>query len=127
SGLKKSKIKVSLFVEPNLEMVRLSQALGVDAIEIHTGRFAIATQQKQPTIQKELCKIEKATTKALELGLKIHAGHGLDYENIRLLVDFKSVFKSIEEYNIGHSIVCRATMVGLESAVREMLSLIQSP
>ncbi len=119
-ALKKSKIKVSLFVEPTLNSIKLSHALGADAVELHTGSFALASRA---SLKKEIFRIHSAVNTATQLGLRVHAGHGLDYKNIRLLL----AEPGIEEYNIGHSIVCRAAMVGLERAVREMISALRAP
>jgi pyridoxine 5-phosphate synthase len=134
--LKKSKIKVSLFVEPNLKDMQTSFELGADAVELHTGRFAQVTQQKKPSvsqIKKEVQRIEKAARAATELGLHVHAGHGLDFENVRWLAFIKkdaSALKSsalIEEFNIGHSLICRSALVGLERATREMCAALHAP
>lgn len=126
--LKKAKIRVSLFIEPSIQAVKLSHELGADAIEIHTGKYCLASQgalgaRSKAKALTELERIEKAGALARKLGLKVHAGHGFDYENVRRVVDRDL----IEEYNIGHSIVCRAALVGLERAVREMLSAINAP
>jgi pyridoxine 5-phosphate synthase len=119
--LKKAKIKVSLFIEPTSEAVRLSHELGADAVELHTGRFCI---KNTPS---ELKRILTAAQTGVDLGIAVHAGHGLDYENVRQLTVLGAPTPFIKEYNIGHSIVCRAAIVGLERAVREMLSSITAP
>lgn len=131
--LKRAKIRVSLFVEPSVEAVKLSRELGADAIELHTGRYCLATQSKKASAaaqaKRELERIRKAAELGRRLGVHVHAGHGFDYENVRPvaeLVDTDAV-PLIEEYNIGHSIVCRAALVGMERAVREMVSAIQAP
>jgi pyridoxine 5-phosphate synthase len=133
--LQKAGVKVSLFIEPSSQAVRLSKQLGADAVELHTGRYCLATQtpgngaRTQARARAELERIEKAAVLGRKLGLAVHAGHGFDYENVRpcaALVDEKGI-ELIEEYNIGHAIVCRAALVGLERAVREMISAIRSP
>ena len=127
--LKKAGVRVSLFVEPSLQAMRLSQELGADAVELHTGRYCLATQdlksgvRSQMRAKTELERIRKAAILARKLGLKCHAGHGFDFSNVRPIAELGL----IEEYNIGHSIVCRAVLIGLERAVREMLSSIQAP
>ncbi len=135
-SLKRAGIKVSLFIEPSLKSVQLSHELGADAVELHTGKFCLLTQKANtvasklsPAAQKELVRIEKASRLAHSLGLGAHAGHGFDYENVRWVSQLEGDNRSplIEEYNIGHSIVSRAVMVGLERAVREMVSAIQAP
>lgn len=121
--------KVSLFIEPTMDAVELSHHLGADAVEFHTGRYCIAAQKGTSKVESELERIKKAAISALEIGIRPHAGHGIDYENIRPLVNLADSMGNglIEEYNIGHSIVCRAAIVGLERAVREMLALITAP
>lgn len=123
--LKKAKILVSCFVEPSTEAVKLSHELGADAVEFHTGRFCLATQDKKfaRRVKPELERIRKAALLAQKSGLHAHAGHGFDYDNVRTVAKLDL----IEEYNIGHAIVCRAAMVGLERAVHEMLSAIIAP
>lgn len=129
-ALQKSGIQVSLFVEPSTTAVQASHALGADAVELHTGRYCLATQAgSKAKAEKELKRIADAGALARKLGLKVHAGHGFDAENVRpvaaLIDDAGETL--IEEFNIGHFIVCRAALVGMERAVREMLSAIQAP
>ena len=131
TALKKSQIRVSLFVEPTDEAVRLSAELGADAVELHTGRYCLATQAGRGAsrAKTELARIEKASAEAVRLNLHAHAGHGFDYENVRPVAAFTRSGGGVlvEEFNIGHSIVCRAALVGLEQAVREMVSAIRAP
>jgi pyridoxine 5-phosphate synthase len=127
-GFQKKKIRVSLFIEPDPRAVEISAKLGADAVELHTGKYCNATQKrfgaKSPSIVKsELKKIREAALLAKKSGLHAHAGHGFDAVNVRKV----AAFDLIEEYNIGHYIVCRAAMVGVDQAVREMLSAIQAP
>jgi pyridoxine 5-phosphate synthase len=129
-SLKKAGIKVSCFIEPSIESVKLSHELGADAVEFHTGRFCLAAQSgKSAKMKSELTRIEKAALLARKLGLAPHAGHGFDYENVRMVTELvdKDGHALIDEYNIGHSIVCRAALVGLGQAVREMISSILAP
>lgn len=132
--LKKSGIKVSLFVEPSVQAMRLSHDCGADAIELHTGRYCLATQgafgsRSEAKAKSELERIEKAARLAFKLGLKVHAGHGFDYDNVRPVAALENEDRSplIEEFNIGHAIVCRAALVGLERAVRDMIASIRAP
>jgi pyridoxine 5-phosphate synthase len=134
SQLQKSGIKVSCFVEPDIQAIQLSHELGADAVEIHTGKYCLTTQgafgaRSAKMVKVELERIKKAAELTRSLGLHAHAGHGFDYENVRNVVEWTAEDGEplIEEYNIGHSIVCRAVMVGLERAVREMVSAIQAP
>lgn len=117
SKLKSSGIKVSLFIDPNEEQITAAALLKADYIEIHTGEYAKLSEIAQ---DKELFKIIKACTFASNLGLRINAGHGLDYKNVQDIVKIQE----IEELNIGFSIVSRAIFVGLNQAVSEMKSLL---
>ncbi|MCM8760390.1 MAG: pyridoxine 5'-phosphate synthase [Candidatus Omnitrophica bacterium] len=112
-------IKVSLFVEPEEDQILKSKETGAEFIEIHTGRYAEAKTEQD--IQKELEKIVRATDYAISIGMRVNAGHGLDYHNTGPICRIKG----IEELNIGYSIICRAVFVGLETAVREMLDIIR--
>jgi len=129
SALKKKGIRVSLFVEPSIAAVKTSKELGADAVEIHTGRYCMAAQgffgpTKSETIRKkEFDRVLKSGMLAKSLGMGSHAGHGFDYQNVRSVVA-ADVF---EEFNIGHAIVCRAAIVGLERAVREMVLALHAP
>lgn len=132
--LRKAKIQVSCFIEPSLEAVKLSQELGADAVEFHTGQYCLATQggfgkSSPKKAQQEFQRLNKAALLAKKLGLHVHAGHGFDYENVRPVAELENSDRSplIEEYNIGHAIVCRAALVGMERAVREMVSAIGAP
>jgi pyridoxine 5-phosphate synthase len=112
-------ILVSLFIDPDPDQVKAVDKVGADYIEIHTGAFAEARNWKRE--QEELGKIGNAVKLAAKLGLGVNAGHGLNYTNIRKI----STLGGIEEYNIGHSIISRAVLVGLDRAVRDMVDLIK--
>jgi len=99
--------------------VKASSKVGADYIEIHTGTFAEAKDWK--TEQAELERIENAVKLGAKLGLGINAGHGLNYTNIRKV----TALGGIEEFNIGHSIISRAVLVGFDRAVRDMVDLIK--
>ncbi len=116
--LKKNGILVSLFIDPNRAQIKASRDLAADSVEIHTGLYANAKKPRERKI--ELKKISESVQYALELGLRANAGHGLTYENVKAIADIPG----IEELNIGHSIISRAVLVGLEKAVRDMLALI---
>lgn len=118
--LQKAGIIVSLFIDPNLKQVEASkEEIGADYIEIHTGAFSEAKNLAQE--ESELPKLIEAVEEASRLGLGINAGHGLDYHNIKKVISIEE----IEEFSIGHSIIARAVMVGMEQAVREMVALIK--
>lgn len=113
-------IIVSLFVDPNPKQIEASkEEIEADYIEIHTGAFSEARDLTQEEV--ELQKLIEAVEVASRLGLGINAGHGLNYHNIKKVVSIEG----IEEFSIGHSIVARAVMVGMEKAVREMMALIK--
>jgi pyridoxine 5-phosphate synthase len=118
SRLKKGGIPVSLFVDPASEQIKASEEVGADAIEIHTGRYCDATSKSGS--DKELKTILDAVSEASHRSLQIAAGHGLNYVNVRRIAEIQE----IEELNIGHSIIARAILVGLDRAVREMIALI---
>jgi pyridoxine 5-phosphate synthase len=110
-------IVVSLFIDPDPRQLQLSKELGVEAIELHTGQYALAKGVAQ---QQQLAALVAAGKIANDLGLRLHAGHGLNYHNVRPVATIEGML----ELNIGHSIVSRAVLVGLERAVREMKALL---
>src|SRR5262249_43179712 len=110
--LTKAGIHVSLFVDPDVRQVEAAHYLGAAAVEIQTARLSEA---RRPA-EDELAALTTATAYAREKGLHVHMGHGLNYVNVRPIVRIPGV----EELNIGHSIVSRAVLVGMERAVREM-------
>jgi len=117
--LHKGAIPVSLFVDPKKEQIKASEDVGADAIEIHTGHYCDA--KTSPQEDEELKKIFDAVAEATHRNLQIAAGHGLNYVNVQRIAEIKE----IEELNIGHSIIARAVLVGLDRAVREMIALIK--
>ncbi|MCK4312339.1 MAG: pyridoxine 5'-phosphate synthase [Candidatus Cloacimonetes bacterium] len=118
--LKKAGIEVSVFIEPDLEMIEFAKKIGANAVEIHTGRYA--NLKKQNEIDKELERIFQAAKLVKKSKMRVVAGHGLNYHNTQKLVEM-DIF---EEYNIGHSIISRAVFTGLAEAVYEMKTLINS-
>jgi pyridoxine 5-phosphate synthase len=115
--LQKAGIKVALFVDPVQRQVRASRETGAEAIEINTGKYSEAAGDRA---SRELEKIRSAAALGAGMGLRVHAGHGLNYRNVFPII----AIEEIEELNIGHSIVSRAVFVGLEKAVREMKALL---
>jgi pyridoxine 5-phosphate synthase len=107
--------RISLFIEPSPDQIETARALGAEIIELHTGAFAHARGKIQ---QEELRRLRSASDFATNLGLQVNAGHGINYTNIALI----RKIPHLAELNIGHSIVSRAIVVGLENAVREMLA-----
>ena len=116
--LKQEGIRTSLFVDPDPDVIRVSAYLGVEAIELHTGEYANASSSER---MQQLRRLAKAATLARSLGLAVHAGHGLTYDNVTEV----AAISELEELNIGHSIISRAVLVGIERAVREMSDLIR--
>jgi len=110
-------IRVSLFIDPTLKTIDVARELGVPAIEMHTGRYA-HTWKRGDAALKELTR---AATHAKQIGLAVHAGHGLTYQNVKPV----AAIPEIEELNIGHSIVSNAVFWGLEEAVRRMAQLVK--
>ncbi len=111
------KIEVSLFIDPVEKQVREAARLGAYAIEIHTGSYANAAGKEK---EREFFRVREAARLGRKLGLQVHAGHGLNYENIFPLLAVREIL----EFNIGHSIVSRAVFVGLSRAVQEMKKII---
>ena len=109
--IKKIRIRTSLFIDPNFDQIELASKLGVDAIEIHTGRYANLFDNGNYT--KELDQIIKASEFAKKLGMEVHAGHGLNLRNVKNIIDIKS----ISELNIGYSIVVESIFIGLENVI----------
>jgi pyridoxine 5-phosphate synthase len=112
--LKSGRIHVSLFIDPDLQQIDASKRFGADAIEFQTASYSEAAGASE--VASELEKLRIATAHAKSLGLHVHMGHGLNYWNVQPIVRIPGV----EELNIGHSIVSRAVLVGMERAVREM-------
>ncbi len=118
SRLQQGGIVVSLFIDPDDNQIAAARKSGADWVEIHTGAYANAKTEKDR--EREFVKIAEAAKLAGSLGLRVGAGHGLNYVNVRKIARIPEV----EELNIGHSIISRAALVGLERAVREMRALI---
>jgi pyridoxine 5-phosphate synthase len=116
--LRAAGIGISLFLDPDLKQLDAAKALGADAVELHTGEYAGAVGEEKQSA--ELAKLKAAAAHILQLGMTLHAGHGLTYRNVKPI----AAIEGMSELNIGHSIVARALMVGFEQAVREMKRLI---
>ncbi len=117
-ALREAGIQVSLFVDPELEIVAASRELEADLVELHTGDYCNASRAKAPV---ELQRLSRAAQKAVSLDLKVAAGHGLDYPNVEAV----AALAGVEELNIGHAIISRAALTGLERAVRDMIEIIE--
>jgi len=117
--LRESGIRTSLFIDPDEAVVRASADLGVEAIELHTGEYANAADSAERGAQVERLRVAARLGRAVDLD--VHAGHGLTYENVMPV----AAIAEVEELNIGHSIVSRAVLVGMERAVREMRDILR--
>jgi pyridoxine 5-phosphate synthase len=111
-------VRVSIFLDPDVEQVRAAKSIGADAIEINTGRYADAVSPASASA--ELARIREAAQHGGAQQLEVLAGHGLNYVNVLPLL----AISQIEELNIGHSIVARASLVGMDRAVRDMVALL---
>ena len=119
--LQQAGIEVSMFIDPHSAQIDAGKQLGAELIEINTAAYAEAVpkglKESDPGFQAELGKVKESARYAASLGLRVLAGHGLTYRNVRPV----SEIPQIEELNIGHNIVARAVLVGIKEAVREML------
>lgn len=120
SLLKEADISVSLFIDPDIDQVRATHKVDADQIEINTAKYTEARDNEEA--RRELEKILNAAKTASKLGMRVAAGHGLNYTNIRPV----AAIPEIEEFNIGHAIIARAVLVGLDRAVREMIERVAS-
>ncbi len=111
-------ITISLFLDPDERQIAAAAELGADAVELHTGQYALTTGEDRQAA--ELSKLADAARRVRDAGLVLHAGHGLTYRNVKPV----AALAGMTELNIGHSIVARAIMVGFEEAVREMKRLV---
>ena len=113
-------VKTSLFIDPETDALHRARDLGADAIELHTGEYANAWAPGRGA-PVELDRLRRAAATGRSLGLDVHAGHGLTYENVAPV----AAIEEIEELNIGHSVVSRSVFTGLEAAVREMKAILR--
>ena len=111
-------IPVSVFIEPDLAQIKAAHKISADFVELHTGRYANAKRSKEADTEFEA--ITQGAKLAYKLGMGVNAGHGLNYQNVKRLTHMPEIV----EYNIGHSIIARAVLVGLDQAVREMKALL---
>jgi pyridoxine 5-phosphate synthase len=111
-------IRTSLFIDPTPEAIQASLELGADAVELHTGEYANARGADR---LRELDRLARAASLASELELAVHAGHGLTYENVQPV----AAIRKIEELNIGHSVIARAVLTGIERSVKDMSRILR--
>jgi pyridoxine 5-phosphate synthase len=116
--LRDAEILVSVFIDPDVDQVRAAHRAEAHAVELHTGRYCDARLEGDR--RRELSRVVDAAKTGAKMGLQVAAGHGLNYQNVLPVV----AIREIEELNIGHAIVARAVLVGMERAVREMKELL---
>lgn len=121
SNLHNHDIIVSIFIDADIQQIKTAARIAADYVEIHTGGYAHAHAQGEAKINEELEKIRSMAVVASKLRLGVSAGHGLNYQNVRKIVETPQ----LEELNIGHAIIARAVMVGMERAVRDMVELLR--
>jgi len=119
--LKKKNLRISLFIEPSLKDLEKAKKLDADCVEIHTGKLCNLINQKK-NYKNELKKIQKAVQKGKELGLEVHAGHGLTYSSAKIL----SRIKGIEEFNIGHFLIGESIFEGMPSTIKKFKKILKS-
>lgn len=119
--MKKAGIPVSLFIDPDHKQIKAAKEVGATFVELHTGRYCDAENEKVKDLEFRM--IEESAEIASDAGLRVNAGHGLDYQTTSRI----AALETIEELSIGHAIITRAVFVGLDQAVREMLALLKPP
>ena len=120
SLFKKKNIRTSLFIDPNIDDVKISKEIKSDCIEIHTGRLANLIKSKKEYL-KELNRVKKCSKIAKEIGLEVHAGHGLDYKTTKILTKIKQ----IEEFNIGHYLIGESIFFGLSKVIKNFKKILK--
>ena len=118
--LKKNKLRVSLFVEPNLNDIKESKNLNADCVEIHTGKFCNLVN-KNKNYKNELKRIKTAVIIGNKLGLEVHAGHGLTYKSAKILAKISG----IKEFNIGHFLIGESIFVGLNNTIKNFRKIVK--
>ena len=118
--LKKNKSRISLFIEPNLKDLEKAKKLEADCVEIHTGKLCNLINNKK-NYKKELIRVHKAVIKGNNLGLEVHAGHGLTYTSAKIL----SRIKGIQEFNIGHFLVGESIFEGMPSTIKKFRKILK--
>jgi len=119
--IKKAKIRISLFINPNISDIKIAKKINAECIELHTGRLSNLIKFKK-NYKNELHRIIKCSKFAKKIGLKVHAGHGMDYKTAKIL----SIIPEIEEFNIGHFIIGESIFDGLEKVIKKFKKLINN-
>jgi len=120
NSLHKHNIQVSMFIDPYLHQVKAAKRTGAGIVELHTGAFASAYDMGQSTWEDELDKLKNMSELARKMDMVVNAGHGLNYRNVKFVAQIPGLW----ELNIGHSIIGRGMLMGLDRAVRDMLALL---
>ena len=120
-NLKRKRIRVSLFIEPNINDVKLSRYVGANSVELHTGAFCNLLNKKKKS-NKDFIRLKNASTYARKIGLDVHAGHGLTYESARKI----SRIKNISEFNIGHFLIAESLFIGLNNTIKKFKKIINT-
>ena len=118
--LKRSKIRTSLFIEPNIKDIKIAKAIESDCIEIHTGKICNLYNKKK-NIKNEIKKIKKAVNYANHIGLEVHAGHGITFSSAKIL----SKIKGIREFNIGHFLIGESIFIGIRDSIKKFKKILK--
>ena len=121
SSLKRKKIRVSLFIEPNIQEVKLSKLLGAACIELHTGSFCNLFNKGYKS-NKKFLNIKRAADYGKKIGLEVHAGHGLTYQSTKYI----SKINNISEFNIGHFVIAESIFIGLNNTIKKFKKIINN-
>ena len=120
-NLKKKRSRISLFIEPSLKDLEKAKRLGADCVEIHTGKLCNLINKKK-NFKNEFIRIQKTVLKGKELGLEVHAGHGLTYSSAKIL----SKIKGIKEFNIGHFLIGESIFTGMPSTIKRFKKILKT-
>ena len=112
-------IRVSCFIDPDIEQVRAARAVGAQVVELHTGAYCEAVRERKPQAEALLNALREAAAEAAHLGLEVHAGHGIDYETVKAV----AAIPEVVELNIGHFLIGEAIFIGLGPAIQRMRAL----
>jgi len=122
AALKDASIRVSLFIEPSEQQIDAAKSVGADVVELHTGAWCLAVRERSPRADELLRRLRKGAARAHDLGLEVHAGHGLDYETVSAI----AAIPQVAELNIGHFLIGEAIFSGLDPAIRRMRALMDA-
>ena len=122
AALKAAGVRVSLFIEANPVQIRAAAEVGAEVVELHTGAYCLAVRERRPEAAELLAQLQAGARLAAELGLEVHAGHGIDYETVGAI----AAIPEIAELNIGHFLIGEAIFTGLDPAIRRMRALMDA-